>query len=304
MAADRKDFDTAPYIFVKPGRRDLVPIIVDKFSGMARANNQKVFAPGQIEARLNDLVNGEKVSVPVMNCIDFKWQAVPGRYPESTLNTNTDTSIAVFSKPTIEEILSDLRRLGDPRLSVIVPDSEIFDDRVFSYAQGFEQRQSAAAVIETGLAERFGSVPGADQPVTRWSRYCAVYELKKPEDYTTEAQEKIKGNPSLLSKVNRQIKDSKGYLTQHGIKEEDIADIPPAEVAERILWYLSMYTGEGIALKDNQALMLNFEDGRVPAWYDRGADGSLPILTPVNPNIFYSWRKEIKAGNIDPNKIS
>ncbi len=128
--------------------------------------------------------------------------------------------------------------------------------------------------------------------------------LLAPAQYTTDAAEKIDTDPFLAKKAAGQIKASERYLMQHGIKKDDIADIPKEVVAERIKWYLAMYTGEGMALAQLQALMLNFEDGRVPAWYRRGADETLPILTPANPNDFYSWRREVKAGNIVPDKIS
>lgn len=302
MAIDRRE-SPAPYGFVKTGKRELVPVLIEQFA-KAENNNQKLVAPVQLEARLHDLADGARVPVPVMNCIDFDWKPDNGAYPKSTINTRTDTSIAVFFKPKIEEVLTDLRQLGDPKLAVIVPDSEIFDTRVFSYAQSLEEREEAARKIESGLAMRFGTVPGSDEPVMRWSRYCEVYGLDKPKDYTTKASAKIKDDPSLLSKANKQIKDSKRYLMQHGIKEEDLAGIPQDEVADRIFWYLSMYTGEGMSLLENKALMLNFEDGRVPAWYRRGADDKLPILTPANPNEFYSWRREVKAGNSPTNSIS
>ena len=303
MATDRKDLPQAPYGFVKKGRREMVPILMERFA-LQENNNQPLVAPTQLEVRLHDLVDDRRVLVPVMNCIDFDWKPNAGSYPKSVIKETTDTSIAVFFKPKIEEFLADLRTLGEPNLSVIVPDSEIFDERVFSFAQNLPDRERITAKIETDLARRFGSVPGSDEPVIRWSRYCEVHKLYTPTQYTTDAAQKIDNDPSLSKKVAKQIKDSERYLMQHGIRKEDIADIPKDVVAQRIKWYLAMYTGEGMALAQLQALMLNFEDGRVPAWYRRGADETLPILTPANPNDFYSWRREVKAGNIVPDKIS
>lgn len=295
MSPDLKPTKT-PYGFVKRQGRELIPVLIDKFASN-EFNNQRLVAPQQLEARLNQLVDGRRVPIPIMNCIDFDWQPSPGEYPKSIIKPDVDTSIAVYFKPKTEEILTDLRALGDPNPSVIVPDSEIFDTRVFSFKQTLEERQSIANNIEACLAERLGELPGSSNPVIRWSRYCEVNGLALPTEYTTRAADKIDKSPDLTKKATKQIKDSERYLMQHGIQKADIVDIPQAEVATRIKWYLAMYTGEGITLAQQEALMLNFEDGRVPAWYRRGADDQLPILTQASPNEFYTWRRQVKAGN-------
>lgn len=112
--------------------------------------------------------------------------------------------------------------------------------------------------------------------------------MQNPLDYTAENYQRIQADPRLQKKVREQAKDSKKYFERNGLYTSGVDD---REFVDRTSWYLAMYMGEGQALSESRAICLNLEDGRVPAWFQRGANGTLPVLTPVDSREFYRLRK-------------
>jgi len=270
--------------------KELVSQVIENLSGR-EFGNKPLPAIDQLNQRLNELLEGRRVPVVVFNCIDFVWTAQPNRYPQSVISSDTNSSICVFFQQDILAVRSELELLGQPRLSIIVPDSELFDDRPFSFTHDLRQRQNIGEEIRAGLTEKLTSLnDDLGSPVTFWSEYCQSQGLLSPAEYTTQNYEKIKNEPKLFKKIKDQTKDSKRYFVKNGLNPEYIQDIDDEEILERVCWYCAMYAGEGQALLESRAIIINLEDSRVPAWFQRGADNQLPILSPVNPNDFYTWR--------------
>lgn len=252
--------------------------------------------PGQEQLllRLQELSQGRSVPIILFNCLDFDWLPDGTRYPLSIISDDTETAIAGYFQPNIEDAMHQLQRLGNPNLAIIIPDSELFDDRPFSFAQSIEERMAIAHCVKTGLNNRLRTM-STDNTVMLWSEFCAIQGLASPADYTTANYNSIRQNPKFDKKIRDQAKDSKKYFERNGLYEEYIRDIDEQDLIDRVAWYCAMYAGEGQALAESRSIVINLEDGRVSAWYQRGSDGNLPIVTPVNSKEFYTWRSQLKA---------
>lgn len=270
---------------------ELVPSVLYRLEQLEQTG-RPIPIKNQLEARLVELAEGREVPIVVFNCLEFSWKSASRRnYPLSVVSCNSDTSICRYYQDYIGVTFLELQSLGIPRLNVIIPDSELLDERVFSFAQSREERIAAGLSSKTALSSVLTELENPAQAVTLWSEYCRTQSIRIPSDYTAENYRKIQSDSKLQKKVQDQVKDSIRYFERSGI---DISRVDPKEILERTTWYLAMYMGEGQALWESKAIVLNLEDSRVAAWFQRGADSRLPIITPVNPNDFYAWRKKVK----------
>lgn len=268
-------------------RADQISLV--KFNlGQMEQGGKPIPATNELEKRLAELAEGRKVPLVTFNCLEVSWRPDQRRYPQSILTASLDTAVCRYNRDAIEIVQMELAQVGDPELSIIVPDSELTDARVFSFAQSEAERLTLASSFRKDLS--LALFNSDDDQVKLWSDYCNQQGLRSPTDYTKENYDRIQREPDLLKKVRGQMKDSRKYLERSGLDKDYIASIRDDEAMERTSWYLAMYMGEGQVLRDSQAIVLNLEDGRVPAWFQRGARGSLPILTPVDATEFYRWR--------------
>lgn len=245
--------------------------------------------------RLNELAAGRNVPVVVFNCLDFGWeQSTPGDYPLAVVRDEVFTSNATYYKEQITDTRQQLLTIGNPEITIIVPDSELFDTNVFPFKQDINERFALREAVTAKLQEVFP--PDSGISVISWSTYCETQELMAPTWYTQKNYEKIGQDPVLVKKVIKQAKDSRQHFVRGGLDPEYIASIPDDVMADMTAQYLAMYAGEGEALKDSKTIVINLEDMRVSAWYQRGADGQLPVVTPVNPTDWYRWRNAVKIG--------
>ena len=271
-------------------RPDAIPFVLFNLDQL-ELDCKPIPARNELEMRLRELSQGRLVPLVVFNCLEFSWQPNGNRYPQSTVSGDSRSSICAFFQDEIEIVKLDLEQLGKPALKIIIPDSELFDDRVFSFAQPREERVAIAANVKDTLSESLNGLNDSESPVILWSDYCQEQRLPSPFEYTERNYERIKNDSQLLRKAKDQVADSKKYFEKNGLFSQYIRNIREAELLERTLWYCAMYAGEGQALSESGAIVINFEDGRVPAWFQRGANGRLPILTPGDPKRFYSWRR-------------
>lgn len=269
-----------------------VECVLYNLDQMVERTGKPIPARDRLESRLMELVEGRRVPVPVFNCLEFSWRPSDKRraYPKSIVFSDPNTSICRFYQDDIAIVKLELEELGTPDLKVIIPDSELLDERVFSFAQSKEERITIACGSRLALASVLTELGDSNEVVILWSEFCAQQGLKSPFDYTAENYGKIQGDPVLQRKVGNQVKDSRQYIERSGVSLEGVNE---QEIFDRTAWYLAMYMGEGQALAEARTICLNLEDGRVPAWFQRGANGQLPILTPVDPKKFYSWRASI-----------
>lgn len=256
--------------------------------------NKPLTATDQLLQKLNELLSGKQVPVVIFQCIDFNWTAAQnGQYLQALARADFSSPICQFYERNIIDIIQQLSCIGKPQLSIIIPDSELFDDRPFSFTQSLKERQELAISFSTELPKLIPKICDEGGTVMLWSDYCKNSDLLSPTEYTTKNFGKINQEQKLIKKVRDQVKDSRRFFARNGLDTVYLNSIPNEEMEKRVGWYCAMYMGEGQALNESKAICLNLEDGRVPAWFQRGANGNLPILTPVDPNDFYQRRKQL-----------
>lgn len=276
-----------------------------------REFSRTIPARDELLKRLVGLTQGQTVPLVVFNCLGFVWQEKSGSYPTATILDDSESSICRYFEQQIGETVNVLGSLS-PRgnsavdLCAIIPDSELFDTRVFPFLQPFEERVEIATKVKLELSERLANFPtDTGNPVMFWSEYCQKYELASPMEFTAENADRLKkagfagdsnpGERNIYKALRKQVEDSGQYLTKNGLDYPYVAyGIPSGEREERTLWYCAMYMGEGQALSESRALVLNFEDLRVGRWFNIGSLDKLPIITPVNPSEYYQWRNSRK----------
>lgn len=254
-------------------------------------------ATTQFRARLIELLEGRQVPVVMFNCLDFSWQqANTGAYPRSTILDDVTKGNIVYYQDTVIDLTRQFRTLGNPTISVIIPDSELFDDRPFNFVQDLQTRQAICGIIQQRLADKLSYLQQeAGAEILTWSEYCARFVPIPwtPNIFTQNEYDRIGKIPELAKKVRDQAKDSRKHFFRRGLNPDYINSIPDEEMVDRTRWYCAMYMGEGVALSLSKALVLNLEDSRVKSWYIKGSS-NLPILTPVDPNDYYGWRNQTK----------
>lgn len=254
-------------------------------------------AVSQFRARLTELTEGRRVPVVLFNCLDFSWQqGTQGEYPRSLVLEDISTGNVVYYQKNALEAMQQLSLLGKPAVSVIIPDSELFDDRPFNPSQDLQTRQKIRDQVREDLSEKLSDLRAEEARILTWSDYCAEFVPLPwtPDVFTTNAYDRINKDQALARKVRDQAKDSRKHFARRGLDVDYVNSIPDEAMIDKTKWYCAMYMGEGIALSISRAIVINLEDSRVKTWYLR-ASSNLPILTPVNPNDYYEWRKEIKA---------
>ncbi len=279
---------------VQGQKSDFIPFVLYNL-GELEYGKKPLPAQEELAARLQELADGRIVPLVVFNCLDFTWIPAGAKYPKSIVSGDASTSICRYSQDAIEIIRLDLETLGNPNLQIVVPDSELFDDRVFSFAQPKEEREIIAATVKSELSEVLAELNRPNNPVTLWSEYCQSQGLLSPQSYTTANYERLQRDPQLQRRVREQVRDSKRYFEKNGIFSQYLQKVREEDLFDRTTWYLAMYMGEGQALHDSGAIVINLEDRRVPTWFQRGANGELPIITPVDSAEFYRWRRTINS---------
>lgn len=265
---------------------------------------QKLFSDKPIPARdilvqrLEALSSGEEIEVVCFNCIDFNYKARGGNYPEAVALDDTESALVECYREELNETVAQLERLGNPKVTIVVPDSELTDTNVFNFGQKEKDRKEIGEKLQQGLSEKFA---GGNVSVMLWSDFLANRGLPPAEEYTRN------NLPLVMGKYRKTVKDmvasSQSYFVGKGLSEDAIGKVAPAEIAIRSAWYLAMYAGEGNAMADlGNAIMLNFEnDGKVLSWSQRGAQGYrtnaevLPIVTPADTRKFKSWKDGLRG---------
>lgn len=253
--------------------------VIDYFASK-EINGSKLQTREALGQRLQELASGKTVPVVVFNCIFFNYSEDPnGRYPRYTAVDDTSKPISTFYADDIIASLDALKIIGTPKPYIVVPDSELLDERVFPFTQSQEEREALITHIKAELQASVTIPPEYRLEIITWSEYCQRYWLQSPSVYTEEAL--TRDVDTRVGAVSRQVQDSFQYFLGRGIKFDSLIRIPDEEFESRIRWYLAMYAGEGRALQDSSAIVLNFEDLRVRKWLRIGSDSQLPVLTPI-----------------------
>lgn len=283
-----REIGTNPGDATEGARMDIISSVLFSLEQM-EFGGKPIEAKAELGQRLTELSQGKAVPLVVFNCLEFTWQPNGNRYPKSVVSGDPQTAITGYFQDEIQLIKLELETIGKPALRIIVPDSELFDERVFSFAQTTQERTKVAEQVKLDLSQRLAELNDPDSPIVLWSDYCREQRLFSPREYTKKNYTRITGDPELLKKVREQVRDSKKYFEKNGLFSTYIK----YDFLEKIAWYCAMYAGEGQALAESRAIVLNFEDRRVPDWFQRGADDKLPILNPGDPFAFYAWRRSL-----------
>lgn len=257
---------------------------------------------------------GNPVDLVTINCIDFQFSPYfvneKASYPFATPQKGTpERSICTFYQEPLKQTLQTFQDVASTTLSIIIPDSELFDPRVFRYDTTDAERKDIGETTKAAISESLSPLKSMGSEVLFWSEYCQRNNLPEPSSVThamfeeikrqragkaaaTSRREKEQGYP-LANAIDRQIKDSRKFLIDRGLSAEYVNQLEQTELTERTMWYCAMYMGEGAGIQ----ILVNLEDGRVPAWYERGAqvNGSeIGIITPVKPKEYTLYKRSLK----------
>jgi len=250
--------------------------------------------------RLNQLASGEKIDFLIWNCIGFQWeQDKPGGVPKCDLVSNHSESLAVYYKSKITEISQQIVKLGQATITVLVPSNEAFNagyDRLGIYRQDVVARNrlldQTVDELKADLADT--SLPnGITLTVKRWDKYVKDIGVDVPQEQLSEA-----GIDCM--KASPQAKNIRLEMISSGLKKFRSKNLVVSEAtAEKVnIPYYGMYVGEGLVLKNQPVVVLNFEEMRVSQLEFLGASGDLAIVTPIKPkemSAFYQWKNALIA---------
>jgi hypothetical protein len=274
--------------------------------------------PGEakvVQSVLDAQTTGKPVELATINCIDFTFspyfEESTAKYPSAKpLVGSGERSICTYYQDSLAQTFQSFQELAPTNLSIIVPDSELFDPRVFRYDTTDDERKIIGDKTKDAIKESLAPLLDMGADVMFWSEYCQRNNLPDPSDMTrlmfeevkrqrdgkaaaTNRKEKEQGYP-LANAIDRQIKDSRKFLVDRGLSSEYVNQLEQSELEERTMWYCAMYMGEGAGIQ----ILVNLEDGRVPAYYERGAQVSgreIGITTPVNPKEYTIYKRSLNT---------
>jgi hypothetical protein len=259
------------------------------------SSNKPIPARDVFIQRLKELQEGKPIDIICFNCIDFRFQPNGTKYPQAFPSDDTRTVLAECYIEELDATLNQLQTLGNPNVAIIIPDSELLDENVFNFGQKINKRLEIRDQIQSSLEKKFSK---KDAKVSLWSEFLKNTGLPSPSNYTERSLPLVMGK--YQNKLHKMYAETKAYLKSKGLSQNQINQINPVEMTVKNAWYLAMYAGEGAAMKDLNAIVLNFEnDGKVTTWYQRGAMGSeyktevLPIITPADTKKFKPWKETI-----------
>lgn len=251
-----------------------------------------------------DLVNfsrGVPTDFLVWNCIGFKWYKDPkGGPPTCDISAGLDTSMSIYYQDKIQEMAEMLSFIGEPKISVVLPSNEAFDDRVFRYRQPKEERERIINEAVQGIQDNFDKLVVPDNTTiqaVRWDEFLKKRGAKKsPMQYSYDGEGKIKYSKDFDKISKEAVKSGRRYFAQIGITNITRDDLL---LAQQIPYY-GVYVGEGIAEKELQdqggnVVVVNFEEMRVSQMAFMGADEDVSIVTPIKKqemDKYYRYKNE------------
>ena len=277
-------------------RTEVVAEVINWFREQGSRKDWVLGRQGDLLAqRFDQLANGDRIDFLIWNCIGFQWeQDRPGGVPKCNLVSNRSESLAVYYKTKIAEISKQLVKLGQATITVLVPSNEAFNagyDRLGVYKQDTEARNQLldqtvnelkADLADTSLSN------GITLTVKRWDKYIKDNGVGVPQEQLSEAG-------IDFMKASPQAKNIWPEMISSGLKKFRSKNLVVNDaIAEKVNTpYYGMYVGEGLVLKDQPVIVLNFEEMRVSQLEFLGASGNLAIVTPIKPkemSAFYQWK--------------
>lgn len=240
---------------------------------------------------------GEPTDFLIWNCIGFKWFGSPnGQFPTCTITNNLDAAISLYFQNRVKEVVETLATIGDPTITILVPSNEAFDERAWQYEQPFEQREQIIDEAVIGLREQYKDIQlpqNATINVMRWDDFIQSRGTEKsPQEYSLEGERRVRNAANFEKIVKESLESGREYFDRNGI-----TNVSDEAFAERQPRYYGVYAGEGVAFEELQQkgqniVIINFEEMRVPQMAYLGANGKLPIITPISEKEmvgYYRW---------------
>lgn len=263
---------------------------VKKVIDWFKKQRRKKWVLGENEKLLKDdlssLANGEPVDFICWNCLEFKWRQDPqNNYPACVLESGVDNSIVLFQLPRLQEMAKTLSALGKPEFIVLAPTNEAFYPEMWTYSQSEEERSQVVESAVSGLNSTFKKSVDTDKiniKAMRWDEYLKSRGVSEdPKEYSLRGERKVRQSSNFPTIEKEAVKNGVEYFEQNGIT------VNPDKIAVKRIRYYGVYAGEGIALSEIRAtkrkvIVVNFEEFRVPKMALLGADGKLPIVTPIS----------------------
>lgn len=288
-------------IYPEPNGNDIMEVFLwFKEIGFGKnwvlGNDESLFAE-----RLTALSRGESIDFLIWNCIGFKWfQDKKGGFPSCEINNNLDASIVLYFQERIKETYEMLSLIGNPKITILVPSNEAFDETLWLYKQPYGERNRIINETVFGIRQGLQGLSLPDNSileVQRWDDFLKFRDATKTADqYSSEGKRRVKQAKKFDRIKKDAMKSGKDYYAQNGI-----TNIKLNVLEEKQLNYYGVYAGEGVFYeemqnKGNGIVVVNFEEMRVSQMASLGANGNLSIVTPITENQmvnYYRWRKDI-----------
>lgn len=247
---------------------------------------------------LQGLSSSRETDVLVWNCFDFDWeQKKPGEYPACIISDDVDTSILDYHIEKVREAVEYLSLLGPVSPVVLIPSNEA-NAPVWKYVQTPAERETVVNSVVNKLREKINNETGLPIEIMRWDDYLASRGVDKtPAEYSLMGADLI---DRQVSKNRRaaMVSDDRAYFEQFGLT------VFRRESEKRVLYYYGVYVGEGMAEAEvvglgRNVILLDIEEFRVGEMTALGAEGNVPIISPLSAKEkldYYRWKKDKISG--------
>lgn len=264
---------------------------------------------------INDLEQfsqGKPTDFIIWNCLGFDWEQNPtSEYPSCRLTDNLDVSIVCYFLPRLEELINQLSNIGNPTIIPMVPSTEATYESMWTYKQSRKEREDIVESAVNGLKQKLELFQfpnnAAIEPI-RWDEYLKTRNVTKdPLEYAREGEQRLKDATDFWNIRKEAIQSGVEYFKENGIKVD--TDL----IADKRIRYYGMYEGEGEAMADiresgRNIIVINLEEFRVSKMALRGAEGKLPIVTPISDKEMTAYyqrenrmKKQRKSSSNDSN---
>jgi hypothetical protein len=287
-------------IYYEPDGKDIMSI----YNYLKEAGSGKNWLLGENEEMLAEALVSFSRGVPtdfiIWNCLAFKWsQTSPGSFPICEINDSLDTAISIYNMDRLGRIMKMLSGIGNPELTVLIPSSEAFDERLWEFSQSFQAREEVVSRAVNGINASFSSMPlfaNAGVRAMRWDEYLVSRGAKMTaQDYSISGESKLRKSANFNKILKESEASGRSYFAQNGI-----SNIASDILGEQQLRFYGLYAGEGIAFQEIQengrnVIVINFEEMRAAQLTYLGADANLPIITPISGkemSDYYKWKAD------------
>lgn len=239
-----------------------------------------------LESSLSKLQTGERVDFNIWNGLKFDWKANPrGGLPLATITDKANSGYAVYFKDRVLELANRLGGIGNANINILVPSQEALDDKVWNYTQSQVKREELLDQAVANLRNQFGdlnNIPGINFSVKRWDQYLAENRARFFQaEYSKQGEDKLRVSSDSEQIISSAVKSGVNYFASRQIS------VTPQTLQFTQPRYYGVYAGEGVFYKELQGkdvsvVVVNFEEFRCAQMAKLGADGNLPVITPIS----------------------